>query len=794
MKIESKEKLAKLLATEDLDVQHQQVETAYFDVKSRTLVLPTWKDMPDNLYDLLVGHEVGHALFTPTSQDRLVKAYKKTSKACINILEDARIEKLVKKKYPGLRKPFFSGYQHLIEKDFFGLSQKPLDSMNILDKINLYFKIPTAVDIHFNEIEQSFIDRIEELKSFKDVENIAEEIYAYAKENQEEQEEDQGDEPDYSQSMPSDEMVDGMEQDSFEQESDQGESDEGEDEEDGKNEKPALTEEEEAFQKYMNGPDETDSSDEESKEESSDKDEVDGEDSDVLDHSKPESKPPKGEVKSETYDYFHERMKGLVDKNIKSIYLTIPDKVDLNTAVVDYKDVHKNIDDFYNKGAGKGAWQHYDANRYDNMREDVYRRANVTLSKFKKESVKTVNHIASEFERKKAADVYKKVLVTKTGVLDTNKIFSAKYNDDVFKKSIRMPEGKNHGLVMILDWSGSMQNNIFGCIKQVMELTFFCKKVNIPFEVYSFMEQQSEYDVNGQIIPESKQSAFIYKNGDLVVDMRVRLRNYLSSRMNARDYNNGLLNMCILANRYKRSSYGYNYGHYPAPKEDELGCTPLNGAILLTEHVIRNFKRENNLDNVNAVFLTDGEASGGITRYDVTKDHKCQSVRFWEDGSTKISAYIKDTKTKKNYLVCKEGHYTRGGMLTPVLLDIVKDRLGINIVGFFILDRFTANDLWRFVPRRNHVTYQAGQDHYKKFVTKARKDGWFVKTESGYDEYYVIRGDSLKEEDLNNDLNVKPGMTAHRMATNFMKKNNAFKANRVILSRFVDLITENTTV
>lgn len=133
-------------------------------------------------------------------------------------------------------------------------------------------------------------------------------------------------------------------------------------------------------------------------------------------------------------------------------------------------------------------------------------------------------------------------------------------------------------------------------------------------------------------------------------------------------------------------------------------------------------------------------------------------------------------------------------MLTPVLLDIVKDRLGINIVGFFILDRFTANDLWRFVPRRSHVTYQAGQDHYKKFITKARKDGWFVKTESGYDEYYVIRGDSLKEEDLNNDLNVKPGMTAHRMATNFMKKNNAFKTNRVILSRFVDLITENTTV
>ena len=94
------------------------------------------------------------------------------------------------------------------------------------------------------------------------------------------------------------------------------------------------------------------------------------------------------------------------------------------------------------------------------MQKAVYERANKTLTKFKKESVKTVNHIAMEFERKKAADVYKKTMVTKTGVLDTNKLFSAKYNEDVFKKNVRLPEGKNHGLVMIIDWSGSMADNV----------------------------------------------------------------------------------------------------------------------------------------------------------------------------------------------------------------------------------------------------------------------------------------------------------------------------------------------
>mgnify|MGYP001011630286 CR=1 FL=1 len=81
----------------------------------------------------------------------------------------------------------------------------------------------------------------------------------------------------------------------------------------------------------------------------------------------------------------------------------------------------------------------------------------------------------------------------------------------------------------------------------------------------------------------------------------------------------------------------------------------------------------------------------------------------------------------------------------------------------------------------------------KERVKKAKKDGFFIKDQSGYDEYYVIKGDGLKDTFID-DLNVNPDMTAHRMAQNFMKKNNSFKTNRIILSRFIDLITENTTV
>jgi len=494
-------------------------------------------------------------------------------------------------------------------------------------------------------------------------------------------------------------------------------------------------------------------------------------------------------VRSSTFEHFQERLDELVEKNTTNVYFNVPNSVDLNVGVVDYKVVHKKINDFYKSIDSSGSWTHYSDEQFDALVKYVYENGHKTLNKIKKDSVKTVNHIAMEFERKKAADVYKKTLVSKTGVLDTNKLFSAKYNDDVFKRNVCIPEGKSHGLVMIIDWSGSMSGNIFGCIKQVIELTLFCKKVNIPFEVYSFMERDytEGYGKDGK--NKKTPLTFKYRHGDLVTDSRVCLRNYMSHRMNARDYNKGLLNLCIIANRHNPSLTG-NRGYYPCPKDDELRCTPLNGAILLSEHVIRKFKKDNQLECVHSVWLTDGESSGGVSKWDATKPDG-QHVN--KDGmyKDKMNVYFKDTKMKKNYLISTGGYYGRGTTTTPACLDIVKDRLGINQIGFFILNRFTHRELWRFVPKRKTPNYAENERYYKEWTSKAKKDGWFVKTQAGYDEYYVIRGDNLNKEIA--DLDVSPEMTARKMATNFMRKNNAFKTNRIILSRFIDLITENTT-
>ena len=61
-----KDSLARLMATENLTVVHKKIPTAYFDVKNRVLACPTFKDdISPELYDLFMGHEVGHALNTP---------------------------------------------------------------------------------------------------------------------------------------------------------------------------------------------------------------------------------------------------------------------------------------------------------------------------------------------------------------------------------------------------------------------------------------------------------------------------------------------------------------------------------------------------------------------------------------------------------------------------------------------------------------------------------------------------------------------------------------------------------
>tara|TARA_B100000579_G_scaffold180149_1_gene146808 strand:- start:374 stop:841 length:468 start_codon:yes stop_codon:yes gene_type:complete len=149
VKQEIKSQLAKLLATEDIVVEHKNVETAQFNVDTRVLILPIWEKASNDVYDMLVGHEVGHALFTPNEDPP-----KDVPHNFLNVCEDARIEKLMKRKYLGIAKSFYRGYSEMHENDFFELDGEDIDTFNLADRANLHFKIGSFLDLSFSDLKR----------------------------------------------------------------------------------------------------------------------------------------------------------------------------------------------------------------------------------------------------------------------------------------------------------------------------------------------------------------------------------------------------------------------------------------------------------------------------------------------------------------------------------------------------------------------------------------------------------------------------------------------------------------
>ena len=116
--LEVKGTLAKCLATENLIIEHKKVPTASFDVDRRVLTLPAWDRASEVVYDLLVGHEVGHALYTDNIDWTI--DYPEVPKDFVNVLEDVRVERLMKKVFH--RRFFYSALSFIVFNFFDFLS------------------------------------------------------------------------------------------------------------------------------------------------------------------------------------------------------------------------------------------------------------------------------------------------------------------------------------------------------------------------------------------------------------------------------------------------------------------------------------------------------------------------------------------------------------------------------------------------------------------------------------------------------------------------------------------------
>ena len=728
--IESKSILAKLMATENLHIEQRKVQTASFDVKNRILTIPILENgISTYLYDLFMGHEVGHALYTP--EDGMKKAYDlKYSMSVMNVLEDSRIERKIKNKYPGIRQSFIRAYKELLDQDFFGTAGKDLNELNFIDRINLYCKGGASIGIKFNDIETELLEEIENTQTYDDVIEVYKKVSDYMKSQEEEQEGESGTEK--GQVDLSDEEMDEMLEEILGEESNEQPEEDGKgktsaEEELGGNEGPTNS------KPQSGGSEGTD--------DQSGKNQGGGQGG----RKSKQVEEPVSET-DEAYRKNERRM--FSSSSLEYGYGNVPN---LNTdkIIVDHKTVWTRYEDdvtakYKDMGSKKSEWKEFLVKEKEEF------------LKFREESKKVVSYLVKEFELRKNAEQMKRASISKTGELNMNKIFSYKFNEDIFKKITVVPGGKSHGLVMFIDWSGSMSDNIGNTVKQLLNLVMFCKKINIPYEVYAF---STEYED----IEKGWQHQNNLKRGDMCLS-DFRLLNILSNRMSAVDFSKAAGALL----KYEE------LGRWTMPEWFKLGGTPLNESIVAAMNIVPKFKKDNRLQVVNTVFLTDGEGNKWTAVADGYGRYLWSAQGY---GSKNQRLVIRDPVTKYEVVVST----MTDNELTSAYIKLLKVRTGCNIIGFYVLpSRNFSYVASKYMPDLDSV-------HAEKMKKDFRNNKFQVITNGGFDEYYLLRSESL-DTDEESEFEVEETATLRKIASEFNKFSSSRKSSRVVLNRFIDLI------
>ena len=699
---EIKSQLAKLLATEDLVVEHRQVETAQFDVHTRVLTLPQWDRASEVVYDLLVGHEVGHALFTPDDDGP-----KGVPHQFLNVTEDARIEKLMKRKYAGLYKTFKRGYSELSDEDFFCLENEDISKMNLADRANLHFKIGEYTDIPFFSAEEDcIIKNISDAETFEDACEAAKMLHMYCEKklNNEEQ-------PELPQNQTS------------------GSSDssvEKKDQEEGKEEITTSESQEPIDSENTSGEEEVDTQ---------------------------KVQKPTDNIEVKTADNLEDRLKELINDSAGvNVYVERP-ILNLNTVIADNSEIHQLIDD--------------DSKRQQEMFEadlhlDIHQNSDAEYVNFKRSAQKEVNYLVKEFECRKAADSYARASTSRTGVLDCTKLHTYKYNEDLFKKVTTLADGKNHGLVFVLDWSGSMSDVLLDTCKQMFNLIWFCKKVNIPFEVYAFSNEWIRRSY-GQDLPLHYEE----KEGLLAVDENFIMMNILTSKVNNKVLESQLKNIWRIASAFSRKWYG---GRYAVPMRMSLSGTPLNESIVALHQILPMFQRQNKLQKVHCIILTDGEA-GHLNRH--VKIKPANGDSYVGSNRLNLNTFMRDRKVGTTCKVPPE-HYN----FTNLMLKNLKDNFpSVNIIGIRLLMPRDGNQFIRI--------HGSTCEEIEEMSRRWKKEKSFVIKSSGYDAYFAISSSAVSQD---TEFDVDEGATKTKIKQAFIKSLKTKKMNKRVLGEFISLV------
>ena len=764
-----KSNLAKLMATENLTVVHKKIPTAYFDVKNRILACPTFKnDMSDELYDLFMGHEVGHALYTPYEGLHSTLKKNRTLKGYLNVIEDVRIEKGIKNKYAGLRKSFYKAYDELMQRDFFGLKGRDLQSLALIDKINLITKCGSRVSINLNEEATEWLKKAESCKTWEDVVEVSEALYDWSKENESRNEEDE--------EVTTQQILD-IETDEDGEEEEQEGSSYGDGQDDDE------TDEDEELGSDSSGEEET----EEEQEENEQIRETGKKGGDAHDENLSQYDDEDGAREALTEHNAHNNEDMFVDEEAR-----IKTFIDLEKK---FKD--NPVDDIlYSFDNVLKDWRAYRAD--EDTCQVLIKKGEVYRKHLQKKNKKIVSHMAKEFEMRQTALRSLKAWTGKSGDLDMNRLAKYQIVDDIFKRVTYIPDGKNHGVNVLLDWSGSIQYELEDLIEQSIILAEFCRLVQIPFRVYAFSDQietEDRYD-------------YASRGGKLI--------EFLSNEMNSRQYTEMLNNMALLMlNKFhddifysynnlkkkRREEYNKIFGIYiddeeawhlryepgfrgmHRPHNYRLGGTPLNHTLVALRKFLPEFNKKYGIEKSILTVITDGYSHGSDYLRESAEEAKERNDQ--SDGSWReiVNRYILDPYSNKVYPydTRSERYGYNDFELTQNLLEWLSDTCNVTVTGYFVFSK--KGD---FTATISDIKSEDGFDWQERdqMWREMKKTGVVIKTK-GYNKLFLTCASTLGatgDDELNDDL---VGAKKSKVMAAFKRNQKGKSTSRFLTNEFI---------
>ena len=686
-------------------IHDPDAETASFDMVSRLLTLPVWKGMNKHLYDMFIGHEVAHALFTDASFDEERQCLKACSDidpenpqgvmGLLNVVEDARIERLIKDRYPGLRRDFVEGYRWIWDAGIFPIEEMGgISNAMLPDRLNLHFKVGILgiQTIPFSDDEQVWVDRMSTTESWEDVVSLTRDLYEHVKNEMQEQQEE----------MSSQQQGVGAE----------GEEVKG-------NKTRVITQE-------------------------------------VLD--------------KQITEQFSQNVRSYERHRLYPSAIPTPN---LSEIVMDSEE-QESMFRIEAASIGPEGSDHY--NRLMDAYEKDRQGSRNRFDQWIKDETKTINYLLKQFDLKKAADEHRRTMVTKSGRLDTVKMVNHRWSEDIFAKNHIVRDGKNHGFVIYLDWSGSMQTNILATVKQAIILSLFCNKAGIPVDLYAFSNGCPKGWWSIMNTEEGKSLRNSFWSDDILLENQsqtcdwFRLIQFVDATKNRRDLMDDLARMFYLA---ESQDYSVNFRYQTdcrCPRGLAFSGTPLYEAISAAHWQVPAFQRRHGVQVMNVVVLTDGEG-----------------------GASGFTEQIYNPIIKRTFGMRPEHDNMENMSAGNALLLSLKETTGCNLIGMFLTSTQTITGGcygWLNIEDvrgwRSHYVTPETVERSKTMAKTYKNDGFVLANgpkAAYYDEAYVINASITPETDLDLDD------TNHvKLRSSFVKGMTKRSMSRTLTNRFVERI------